>query len=453
MPPMPAPHGIKPMDTILRGCDVGPHDEDCLYLNVWTPGLDDARRPVLFWIHGGGWEYGSGAQPTYDGRRLAEGGDAVVVTINYRLGALGFLNLNEVTNGAIPAGGNNGRLDQVAALEWVQENIAAFGGDPDRVLIFGQSAGSADCAFHLASPRSAGLFHRAILESNGGHTAQPLSRAAWLGEMFLQDLGIDPSDADAIRDLPVDRIIETSMALTPRAGSPDATTMRYHPVIDGRDLHDLPIEALRKGASSAVPVLGGSNLDEYRLAMANPPELTDEGVLAYLRTYVPEEYVDQVVAGYQDLPEGHRMLRTPADLMCATAADRVVRMPMIKLAEAKRNHRAPGYHYLFTWPAPIFDGRLGAPHALELGFVFGTHDATFSGSGPEADALSATIQDAWLNFARTGNPSGDLIGEWPAYGSDRATMILGAECRVERAPHEEERLIWEPLPESVLGSI
>lgn len=442
----------------------GNHSEDCLNLNVWTPGLDDAQRPVMVWIHPGGTEFGAGSQPNYDGRSLALRGDVVVVTINFRLGGFGFLNLNEVTDGRIPSTGNEGTLDQIAALEWVRDNIAAFGGDPGNVTIFGESSGSFQCATLLASPLAAGLFHRAILQSSAAHTAQTVESATRVARLFLKHLGIRASDVDAIRAITPEQIVQASTALVGLMleDDPSRGIMHYHSVVDGKVLMDMPIEAIRRGAANDVSLLAGTNLDEKRIGLAfDPPTiaagtsipqpLTEAHIPTLLGLTREAYWTDEIVDTYRISREKHGEPAEPIDLLIAIETDRVLRIPTIRLLEAKQTHATPGFGYLFTYRSPVLDGRLRACHSLEMGFIFGTHDDTFCGTGPEADLMSRNMQDAWASFARTGDPSCESAGAWPAYGSGRETMVLNSTCELVNAPYDEERQVWDRIPEKELG--
>jgi para-nitrobenzyl esterase len=442
-----------PLD-ILPAFNVGDElSEDCLYLNVWTPGLDSARRPVLVWIHGGGFVIGSGAQSLYDGATLAQRGDCVVVTINYRLGPLGFLNLNEVTGGRIPSTGNEGLLDQLAALEWVRENIADLGGDPDNVSIFGESAGGMSVGALLGMPRARGLFHKAIPQSGACHTANTMERAVRVAERVLGALGTHSDDVAGIRAATPERLLEIQAQLAlPGGGDPDIGGMPFQPCVDSDVLPELPIDTLRAGSGAGVPVLVGSTLEEWRLfAPMDPTLLTlhEADLGERVAQNVGHEAAPALIEGYRKAREARGEPTTPADLFLALETDRIFRIPALRLAEAQRENGAPAYNYLFTWCSPAMGGMLGACHALELGFLFGTIDAAgardFSGSGPAADALERALQDSWLAFARTGNPSSTTLGKWPTYGERRETMILGETCHVEDAPYEEERQAWSQV--------
>ncbi len=487
--------------------------EDCLHLNVWTPGLDSRRRPVLVWIHGGAFVLGAGSQTLYDGAALARRGDVVVVTINYRLGALGFLCARELSQGRIPATGNEGLLDQIAALAWVQEEIARFGGDPDNVTIFGESAGAMSCATLLAAPGARGRFRRAILQSGAGNFVAPIEAAAQVGTELLDTLGLQMRRIESVLDLPPERIIEAQarlfftlrpgwkrlrlllaliaalrralerlatrsgkkrrllpflvwpLTLPLRAVELLAASARIwpqglplEPVVDGVVLPRLPLDAISAGSAKDVPILIGTNLDEvklFRFLDRESKKLDEAALLARCEVAIPG-HNGEVSHGRRAI-EVYRRARaargeptTPPELWFAIETDRTMRYPAMRLAEVQSQHQARTFAYLFTWTSPFAGGSLGSCHALDLPFVFGTltHPLLrgFTGRGPEAMALAERMQDSWIAFARTGDPSHDGIGSWPGYErTRRATMILGRECRVEAAPREPERAFWESL--------
>lgn len=431
--------------------------EDCLYLNIWSPGLDDARRPVLFWIHGGGFTGGAGSRPIYNGSTLAKQGNTVVVTINYRLGPLGFLNLNEVTKGRIPATGNEGLLDQVAALKWVHDNITAFGGDPSNVTIFGESAGGMSVGSLLALPEARGLFHKAIPQSGAASSVLALDRAARVAEYFLDILGLPANNIDALRSLTVEQILAAHKELPARTFSSDLRiTMPLQPVIDGKVLPRAPLDAINNGDADGIPILVGSTLEEWKLLAAADrglPNLDEAGLVRRCERIIPAKHVKGLIETYRKIRSGRGQPTTPAELFMAIQTDRVFRLPAIRLAEAQRRHYPRVYNYLFTWASPLLGGRLGACHALDIGFIFGTYEPNFFGTGPAADALARNTQDAWLAFAHNGEPSCESLGLWPMYGDSRQTMMLGKECTVEKAPYDEERLAWKQVPNTAIGSI
>lgn len=452
-----APQNIAPSIFIAADQPIEgePQSEDCLYLNVWTPGLDDARRPVLFWIHGGGFTGGSGSSVMYQGSRLSVRGNVVVVTTNYRLGALGFLNLNEVTRGRIPATGNEGLLDQTAALEWVRRNITSFGGDPGNVTIFGESAGGMSVGCQLTLPRAKGLFHRAILQSGATNSTRTQQKAAPVTEELLAILNIKPTDIDTLYSLSVARLLAAQQQLMPRLQKlGQSPGLALQPVIDGTILPALPLDAVRKGVAAAIPIIVGTNLDEWNVVNARNLEIQsmdEAGLLQRIRWVLPSQDAKALAETYRKSLARRGVPNRPCDIFTAIETDQKFRIPAVRLAEAQQSQGQSAYNYLFTWPSPAFGGTLGAHHALELGFLFGNYGEGFGGSGPSADAVSRNIQDAWLAFAHNGDPSCESVGRWPSYGDRRATMMLRDECHVEEAPYDEERRVWESTPDEELG--
>lgn len=423
-----------------------PQDEDCLYLNIWTPGLDDARRPVMVWVHGGAFIIGSGSEAMYRGGNLAAYGDVVLVTINYRLGALGFMNLDVITDGKIPATGDEGLLDQVAALAWVRENIAAFGGDPGNITVFGESAGGMSIGCLLAMPAARGKFEKAILESGAANTVSDLAEAADMSRKYLDVLGLESDDVEKLRALPWKQLLKAQQVLGDELQKTEHRITPFQPVVDGGVIPDIPITAIQNGSGRDVSVLAGTNLEEWKLFAIMEPgfsKMDESGMYARLNAIMPGEYVEGIAAAYRAAMEARGEPATPPAILTAIQTDIMFRMPVINLVEAQRENGQAAYNYLFTWKSPVMGGALGACHALEIGFVFGQFDDTFCGTGPEVEKLSRCMQDAWLAFVRTGDPSTDTIGRWPEYGKMRSTMLLGRECRVEDAPYEGERSVWD----------
>lgn len=444
-----APQVVSPQGVFNQRPTEEPQSEDCLYLNVWTPGLDNARRPVLFWIHGGGFTGGSGSQPGYKGSRLSARGNVVVVTINYRLGSLGFLNLNEVTGGRIPATGNEGLLDQITAMQWVRSNIMAFGGNPDNVTLFGESAGGMSIGCLLASPQAKGLFHKAILQSGAASTISPLAGAKQVAEQFFEILDLGPTDIDDPRSLPVERLLAAQQELAPRMlASGRRMGMPLQPVIDGAILHALPLDAIKNGSASEIPIIVGTNLDEWKSLGMNDqelPKLGETGLLQRCKRLMPEEKVEALVETYREARARRGVSTTPAELFSAIQTDQMFRIPAVRLAEAQQRQEQSAYNYIFTWSSPTLDGSLSAYHGLEVGFVFGNYTEEFSGSGSSAEVLSGNMQDAWLAFAHNGDPSCKSLGNWPPYDNHRVTMLLGEECHAEEAPYDDERRAWDSV--------
>lgn len=423
-----------------------PQDEDCLFLNIWTPGLDDARRPVMLWIHGGAFIIGSGTELMYMGGKLAAYGDVVLVTINYRLGALGFMNLDVATRGRIPAVGNEGLLDQVAAIEWVHENIAAFGGDADNITVFGESAGGMSIGSLMGMPAARGKFPKAILESGAANTVGGLDEAINISKQYLEVLGLSGNDVEKLRSLSFQQLLSAQQELGNRLREAEHRITPFQPVVDGKVIPEMPIKAIRSGSAKGVAVMAGTNLEEWKLFAAMEPGLQnmDEAAMQKrLRGFMPAETAAGLVGAYRDARRKRGEATSPVEILSAIQTDLMFRMPAVSLVEAQRDNNQPAYNYVFTWKSPAMGGLMGACHALEIGFVFGNFDDKFCGTGPDAEALSRKMQDAWLAFARTGDPGCKSIGKWPLYGKRRLTMILGKDCHMEEAPYEEERRAWE----------
>jgi para-nitrobenzyl esterase len=428
-------------------------DEDCLTLNVWTQGCDDNARPVMVWIHGGAFVLGSGSSPMYDGATFAQRG-VVLVSINYRLGALGFLRLKDVTNGAIPSCGNEGLLDQVRALEWVRDNIAGFGGDPNNVTIFGESAGGISVGCLMGMPSATPLFHKAIPQSGACHTASSVETANLVAEMTLEKLGIAPSDTEALINLDAAKVLaaqEAVLAEQAEPGTQRVQGMAYQPVIEDQHLSQLPIDAVRAGSVRGKPILVGNTLEEMKLFSTMAPGPTD---LAQLRDRLGESFGEaereRLIDGYQQSLERRGVPAEAGDLSAAIGTDRMFRMPGVRLAEAQLEHTDDVFVYLFDWATGFFN--LGACHALELAFVFGTHhtkglEAFFDGAKPGADELCDAMMSAWCNFAATGNPGGEA--PVATYAQNRATLIFGANCSVEEDPYAAERHLWDQLDDQI----
>jgi para-nitrobenzyl esterase len=430
----------------------GEQSEDCLYLNVYTPS-SEGKRPVLVWIHGGGFILGSASSELYDGGPLCERGDVVIVTLNYRLGALGYLYLGAHGGEKLGASSNLGQLDQIAALEWVRDNIEAFGGDPGNVTIFGESAGSMAVCTLLVMPAARGLFHRAIAQSGASLEVMAPEAASRVTTAVLANLGIRETELERLRELEVSQLVAAQNVPEQRR----LGRIGYTPVLDPATLPLHPRDAIASGVSAEVPLVIGTNRDEMNLfRMAELKELDkpmdDARAIDVLRAGLPRplEQVADLLEAYRasrasrGLPHGNRAL------IGAVQSDQRFRMPSIHYAEAYRMRQPKTFMYLFTYESPAMRGALRACHALELPFVFGTLSAPyqdrFAGTGPEVVGLSESMMDAWLSFARTGNPSTLGAGDWIPYDSDRrATMIFDRKTRLEDAPYEEERSAWERL--------
>jgi para-nitrobenzyl esterase len=446
------PSAMQGGSAIMGMSATGPRSEDCLYLNVDTPAVDGKRRPVLFWIHGGGFTLGSGSSPIYDGGPLAERGDVVVVTINYRLGALGYLSLLEHGGERLGASANVGQLDQIAALRWVRDNIEGFGGDPDNVTIFGESAGSFAVCTLLVMPEARGLFHRAVAQSGASLQLTDRYGAAKVTSALLAQLQIAENDVEALWRVPADAIIAAQDA----AGQ--AVRGRgYFPVLDGKHVPLQPPAAMAAGQSAQVPLIIGTNRDEINLFVMPllrdlDKPMSDEQACAVLARELPRHAADRVpglLATYREsrsargLPHGNRAL------LGAIQSDFRFRIPAIRYAEAYRAQQAATFMYLFCYESPAMRGALRACHALEIPFVFGTLGAPFqdrfAGKGEAVDRLSERMMDAWLAFARRGSPSMSHADWIPYDAQRRATLVFDKESRLEDAPYDQERAAWDGI--------
>jgi len=413
--------------------------EDCMNLNVWSRDLGPADQPVVVWIPGGMFEYhGTGASPWYDGSRFARDG-IVCVTINYRVGAGGFLYLGD-------GDANLGLLDQVAALQWVQENIAAFGGDPGNVTVFGESAGAMSVGTLLAMPRAQGLFRRAIAQSGAAHHVVSAASARRVGRCLAEKLGVEAT-RDAVAAVPVDRLLAAQEEL--RAGlaaHPDprrwggevvSSMLPWQPVVDGDVIPARPIDRIADGAAAGIDLMVGTNTDEHRLFLVPGgaiDRITAEALAGAVAAYgLP---VEATLAAYRTAYPG----ASGGDLLAAVLTDWYWRIPAIRLADAHAKGAAATYMYEFAWRSPQFDGRLGACHALEIPFVF---DTLGKGTGPllgsdPPQRLADTMHAAWVAFAAEGDCG------WPKYDlSRRATMRFDTRSRAEDDPRSAERALWE----------
>ncbi|MFC1946306.1 carboxylesterase/lipase family protein [Chloroflexota bacterium] len=423
-----------------------PQSEDCLFLNIWTPGLDDKKRPVMFWIHGGGFTIGSGSETFLDSGVLSKRGDIVLVSINYRLGVPGFLNLNEITGGKIPSTGNEGIRDQVAALEWVQENISPFGGNPDNVTIFGFSAGGMSVGTLLALPAAKGKFHKAINRSGAANIVGTLDAAVDITRQYLDIFDLTGNDIDGIRNLTTQQLLDGQQQLSNKLRERSTMALPFNPVVDGKVLPEMPMIAIRNGSAKNIIHMAGNARDELKSMNAMSPaakNLDEAGVIERLKSTLPPELVPGLVHAYKESMQRGGITVTPADIMGSINTDNMFRIPTIRLVEAQRDNGANSFNYLFAYKSPAMGGMLGAMHGLDNPFLFGALDPQFTGDGLEQQSLAVKLQDSSAAFAYTGNPSCESIGTWPEYGTDRMTMVFDLDTRVESAPFEEERSAWD----------
>ena len=442
---------VRPANAWIR--DGRPTSEDCLVLNVFTPGLKDgAKRPVMVYLHGGGYERGAGSAPGLDGSNLARTGDLVVVTLNHRLGAFGYTHLAGVDSGIdarFADAGNAGMLDIVAALRWVRDHADAFGGDAGNVTIFGQSGGGSKVAVCMAMPEAKGLFHKAIMQSSSSHlrlaTAENAGRAA--GRLLAQ-FGLSATDAGKLQDAPTDKLLAAYRAAVAAANGNDS----FRPVVDGRSVAHHPFDLTAPDLARDVPLLIGSCETEKSFydITADPKTLPLDA--AQLVKEVAR-FVGIDAAKAADVVAGYREARPSApsrDIFNVIASDHQYRRNAIEAAERKsRQGGAPAYLYEFTWKTPVLDGMLKTPHTLCLPFVFGNTRVAkdFTGSGPAQDALTDAVMGAWIAFARSGNPNHAGLPSWTPYeAKTRPTMVFDDACRLALDPKPEDRVRINSCP-------
>lgn len=443
-----APQTMGNMVPVDSGLQMG---EDCLWLNVWSPrsgSQTDEPRPVMVWLHGGAYCLGTAAQEIYDGRKLAEAGDVLVVSVNYRLGALGFLDLSSLSSDFTP---NLGLHDQIAALEWVRDNIAAFGGDPGNVTLFGESSGAGCVTALLTAPRAAGLFHRAIAQSPPATSIFGPERAAGVARRFLELLELPAARASELLDCPLDRIVAAADILLDEVPMQAPGTLAAAPVVDGDLLPTYPIDRFQHGRSHRVPLIIGTNRDEaslFRLFRSPIMPVTPDAVNAMLRNVqashpdLPPERIAEITSAYPDLNKSRGAL--------AMSTDAAFRMPAHWVAEAHAKH-SPTWMYRFDHATPMLRAaRVGAGHATELPYVFGNFgtlnvDPTFWLGGRKiATEISGRMMRRWLAFATHGVPAAlDGSKHWPPYRpATRTTLLIDNIDRVVDNPDRELHAAW-----------
>jgi para-nitrobenzyl esterase len=439
----PAP--LQPVDGLSQRLGLlGDHaqSEDCLTLNVFAPAAPSpALRPVMVWLHGGAFQTGTAAGPGYDGAPLARRGDVLVVTLNYRVGALGFLH-----TGA-PGAANLGLQDQLAALRFVQAAIETFGGDPRQVTVFGESAGAGSITCLLAMPAARGLFRRAIVQSAAPEGQLCAAEAAERARILVEKLGGTAPDLEWLRSLPAERILAAQAACV--EPGPRRIGMFFAPVVDGAVLPAAPLAAIAAGAAREVELIVGTTADEMRLFTLLPGfgDLPEAALPQLVATRLPGP-PETALARAAELLALYRDAKTPTERFFAVETDASLFAPSTRLAEAQARHQPRTFMYRFSWRSPL---GLGACHALDVPFVLGTFERPllreFAGSGPAAARVAAATMDAWLAFAKRGDPSHPGIPRWPRYAPpERLTLEIDDPCRVLEAPCEAQRLAFAEAP-------
>jgi len=427
------PARVPPQDTDPALPQTGLMSEDCLQLNVWAP-EEPASHPVFVWVYGGGNVTGSVSLPVYDGATFARDG-AVCVSGNYRLGALGFLELGTITGSKDEGSSLNALRDLILVLEWVRDNIAAFGGDPNRITLAGQSAGAWNCATLMAMPAARGLFHQSILASGGADTVYTPERAHEFAREFVARLG----GKERLRVCSVQELLTAQ-----REAQADASTLiAFRPMIDGRELPASPIESLQRGCARSITTMIGHTRDELRyfFSPANAEGSGSQKALMHLNSSTRSAMSSTYERIYPELTPGERMLRT-------LSAD-VIGIPSLRIAEAQT--RAGGTVYRYELHYTIPNGPFGtfSPHGIDVPLIFERVDTAFAHTVFGYSGVDLPMAEQhhanWISFIKTGVP-GAHLSPWPAFALfDRRTMMIGDNCTVASDPDQAERMAWESV--------
>ncbi|HTE39325.1 MAG TPA: carboxylesterase/lipase family protein [Steroidobacteraceae bacterium] len=454
MPPLPP----APWTSVQNATQYGPaspqpniterNSEDCLFLNVWTPGLRDrVKRPVMVYIHGGAYAAGSGSSPLYDGSRLCTRGDVVVVTLNHRLNVFGYLSLSRFGGKDFADSGNVGQLDLVLALQWVRDNIAEFGGDPNKVMVFGQSGGGAKIATLMAMPGARGLFHRAATMSGQQLTASGPLNATKRTEALLKALKLTAARIDELRTMPIPKLVAALRTTDPIIGKGG---LYFGPVLDERTLRRHPFYPDAPQISASIPMIIGNTHDETRSLIGN----SDPTAFALKWEDLPARLADNlrvdilpelVIAEYRKLYPKY----SPSEVFfAATTAGRSWRGAIVE-AELRAQQGSPVFAYQLDWPSPQDGGKWGAPHTIDIPLVFDNIDrkGSITGTAPDAQTMADQMSDAFIAFARSGNPNHKGIPKWLPYTLPaRATMVFNNPSKVVDDPRGDERKLFEKVP-------
>ena len=420
--------------------------EDCLRLNIWTPAIDAKKRPVMVWLHGGGYTNGNGIeQDGYDGENLSRKGNIVFVSINHRLGPIGFSDLSKVGGSKYADSGNVGALDMVAALEWVRDNIASFGGDPGNVTIMGQSGGGAKVCILAAMPKAKGLFHKAVSLSGSTVKAMDQKASQSLGEYILKEAGLNTTDVDKLQDMPWKDYLElANKAAKKFAAENTGTGVRggFSPVADGINIPKGQFFAEPNGLSSDVPMIINTNFHEWGMARTMPEMelITADKAKEMLkeRAGMGGGLGDKAGVVYDAYAKIYPSAK-PIEILTLVSSNR---KGAIETADAKASQKAPVYLSWFGWEPPMFDHRMRAFHCLDICFWYANTDLmlTHTGGGKRPRALSEKMSGALLQFMKTGNPNGGGLPEWKAYTTAKGeTLVINDHSELKNDPDREAR--------------
>lgn len=442
-PQVPADRRFAYADLIMVDLQPSGPGEDNLALNLWSPNLSpQAKKPVIVVLHGGGFYGGSGNSTGMDGEHMARFGDCVVISVTHRLGAFGFLHLAEMGGGDFATSGTVGMQDIVAALGWVKENVAQFGGDPSRVLVFGQSGGGAKTSTLLAMPAAKGLFHRAGVMSGSALRMMPPEMASANAARLIKALDLGPKDIGKLQDLPFHVLLETQAKLEAADRARGEAPGAFAPVVDGIALPRHPFDPDAPEVSRDVPMIISTALDErsYRMIDFN---MTEEQLLAFARERA-DARAGELVAMYRDEDPA----ASPFLLAARMDSDRYYRNGAFTQAERKvAQNGAKVWTYLWTWPSPAFGGRYGAVHGIDVAPSLHNIRGALNGPSAESRLMADRIASAWASFAATGDPNNARLPDWPAYDRNRrATLILDQDTRVESDPRAGFREFWQSMP-------
>ncbi|MGQ9427644.1 carboxylesterase/lipase family protein [Gilvimarinus sp. F26214L] len=443
-------HQSPQIQTRLAGPQ--PMSDDCLRINVWTPGIDSARRPVMLWFHGGGFEAGNGSEPLYEGSNIAARGDVVVATINHRLNVFGHCHLGGVLGEDFAQSGNVGFLDLVAAMRWVKENIAGFGGDPDNVMIYGQSGGGRKVSLSYAADLAKGLFHKGVVQSGSHLKVQPLEVAHQLAENLLKELGISKQNALKLQEVDIDVLTTAQRKVAAAAGT------RFSPVLDGVTFQQHPWLPDAPTLSNDLPMMLGTTRTELTNQMGGIPgifDMNETQAKERLKSFIEESDINEA----WEIFTASRPQANPSEIFFTIVSARGYVRDQTIMAEQRIKGGGSGktFVYRLMWRQPVEEGRRVSQHSLDLPFMFDNVHTVPHITGPETDHTRAMVDNmanSWIAFARTGDPNNASIPAWNAYDlQQRSTMMFDVPSYAVNDPHRAEREFMARYPSQQEGRI